>query len=68
MPAFSRALALESALDSRFVDGEYRFTPDELVEYARIVAYKVAFNVAGGHRLEPSEDPLMHIDCGGGPQ
>lgn len=61
--AFSQALALESASDSRFQDGEYRFTTEELVDYARIVAYKVAHNLNNGFILDPVDDPLTYIKC-----
>ena len=67
MTAFSRALALESASDSTFdSDTEvYLFTADELVRYAKIVAYKVSHNMSNGHTLDEDDDPLTYVDCGG---
>ena len=68
MAAFSEALALESASDSRYnADAkEYLFTADELVHYAKIVAYKVASNLGNGSKMDPDDNPLTHINCGSG--
>jgi len=64
--AFSRALALESASDSRYDSstGEFTFTADELADYAKIVAYKVTHNIGNGFKMDPNDDPLTYIDCG----
>lgn len=62
--AFSYALALESASDSRYTDSEFRFTAQELYRYAKIVAYKVGHNIHLGRELDPFDDPLTYIDCG----
>lgn len=68
MTAFSRALALESASDSTYDEdtGIYVLTHNELVRYAKIVAYKVVHNMQNGHELDPDDDPLTYVDCGGG--
>lgn len=64
MGAFSKALAIESASDlPRDENGNYVLTHEQLVRYARTVTYKVAHNLANGHPLDRSEDPLQSY-CG----
>ena len=67
MSAFSRALALESASDCTFDNDTevYVLTADDMVRYAKIIAYKVAHNLENGHELDRSDDPLTYIDCDG---
>ncbi len=51
--AFSEALALESIPESL-----YSVNQDDLVDYARTVAYKVFHNLKNNHEMDKSEDPL----------
>lgn len=56
--AFTEALALESVPETlRGVDS------NELVRYARTIAYKVAHNLKNGFLISGEDDPL---DYGGG--
>ncbi len=68
MSAFSQALALESASDCTYNEDTdtYVLTTNEMVRYAKIVAYKVAHNLDNGFEMDPEDDPLTYIDCGGG--
>jgi len=54
-PAFSTALALESIPES--LQGE---DSNELVNYARTIAYKVANNLNNGFSMNVDEDPLNY--------
>lgn len=62
MDAFSEALALESASDCTYDQDAktYVLTADEMVRYAKIVAYKVVRNISNGHEMNTDEDPLNH--------
>ena len=64
--AYSEALALESAqgLPYNRETGEYVMPPDILEWYARIVAYKVAYNIRLGYPMDQDIDPLTYVDCG----
>ena len=53
MGAFSEALALESIPESLS-----KCQSDELVKYARTVAYKVFHNLKNGHTMAKADDPL----------
>ena len=71
MAAYSGALAGESITDEmrKKWDSESKsyvgLTHDDLKRYARIVAYKVAHNLGNGSTMDPAEDPLTYVDCGG---
>jgi hypothetical protein len=70
MSAFSRELAGESRSDA--IKGKWDkksktylgITHDELIEFARTIAYKVAYNLSNGSTMDPDNDPLTYIDCG----
>lgn len=64
--AYSEALALESASDLPYnrETGEYVMPPDILEWYARIIAYKVAYNIRLGYPIDQDIDPLTYVDCG----
>ena len=67
--AYSKALAYESYGDWKFdhnPDGTCTLNDEQLESYARTVAYKVASNLALGHRMDPDMDPLKYVNCGGG--
>ncbi len=72
MSAYSRALAGESISDAMKAkwDPETKtyvgLTDDEIERYARTIAYKVAHNLSLGLKMDPSNDPLIYVDCGGG--
>jgi len=53
MTAFNEALALESIPESLS-----ECKNDELVKYARTVAYKVFHNLKNGHTMAKEDDPL----------
>lgn len=65
--AFSRALALESLPDDIraqvFKDGDgfayQQVSLESLVKFATTVAYKVFHGVKGGHKMDPTMDPIM---------
>lgn len=65
--AYNPAVAFESAGDLP-VDpktGEYVLTDDILEYYARVVAYKVAYNLKNGLVMDPGNDPVDYVDdCG----
>ena len=65
MTAFSEALAFESASDCTYNEdtGTYILTANDMVRYAKIVAYKVAANIRNGHELDMDDDPLTYVDC-----
>jgi hypothetical protein len=65
--AYSSAVAFESAgdlpRDPR--TKEYVLTDDILEYYARVVAYKTAYNLKNGLIMDPGQDPLDYVDdCG----
>ena len=64
--AYSEALALESAQSFPYnrATGEYVMPPDILEWYARIIAYKVAYNIRLGYPMDQGIDPLTYVDCG----
>jgi hypothetical protein len=64
--AYSKALALESAsgLPYNQQTGEYILPSDMLESYARIIAYKVAYNIRLGYPMNQDIDPLTYVDCG----
>jgi len=51
--AFNEALALESVQESL-----YEVDSEELMEFAKIVAYKVFHNLKQGHEMDENDDPL----------
>lgn len=65
MSAYSQALALESIPFWKKWDGDsYNgVTPNDLEQFAKTIAYKVAHNLRNGHKMDYSIDPL---DYGGG--
>jgi len=65
--AYNPSVALESAsgLPCDHKTGEYVLAPDILEYYARIVAYKVAFNLKNGRKMDPDQDPLTYLTCDG---
>lgn len=64
--AFSQALALESASDlpRDYKTGDYVLPPDILEYYAKLIAYKVAYNLGNGFVMNSDDDLLTYIDCG----
>lgn len=64
--AYNPSVAFESAGDLPYdhKTGEYVLAPDILEYYARIVAYKVAYNLKNGRKMDPDQDPLTYINCG----
>ena len=62
MTAFNEALALESASDLPYKNGKYKLNSNELVEYAKIVAYKTAYNLKNGIEIDWDKSPLITID------
>lgn len=60
--AFNNALALESVGEIGIFDAATEtysgVTSDDLVKYARTVAYKVFHNIKNGHVMSKEEDPL----------
>ena len=64
--AFSEALAFESASDLPYdhSTGQYVLPADILHYFAKIVAYKVAYNLKNGLVMDPDDDPLTYVDCG----
>ena len=69
--AYSKALAGESVpsrLNELWDENLHTYehvSHDDLERYARTVAYKVAFNLKNGLKMNPRSDPLTYIDCGG---
>ena len=78
--AFSKALAMESLelpttydveagkFISKFDQKTGKFnnvTFEDFENYAKIVAYKVAYNLKNGFKMDPNDDPLTYVDCGG---
>ena len=63
--AFSQALVFESAggLPYNKATGEYVLPEDILEYYAKIIAYKVAYNLKNGFIMDPNDDPLTYVDC-----
>lgn len=70
MAAYSYALASESvtgAMEKKWDPKTKTYvglTHDEIVAYAKIIAYKVAHNLSLGFTMDPTNDPLTYIDCG----
>ena len=64
--AYCDAVAFESAGDLPYdpMTGQYVLPPDVLEYYARLVAYKVAYNISNGFRMNPNIDPLEYVNCG----
>lgn len=65
--AYSSALAFESASDLPRdpTTGDYVLPEDILEYYARLVAYKTAYNLKNGSTMDPALDPLDYVDdCG----
>ena len=64
--AYSQALALESIPEGATYDkvaDTFEITAKELEQFARIVAYKTASNLANGFHMDEHADPLNYIDC-----
>lgn len=60
--AFSTAVVFES-VESENYNSEndiYTFTPAQLEHYAKIIAYKVAYNLKNGFFMNPNNDPLNY--------
>jgi hypothetical protein len=54
------ALAGESSSDLTYdtITKEYRLSHDDLVNYAKIIAFKVSNAAQNGHTLDETENPL----------
>jgi len=65
MPAYSEALAYESMREIGSWDAENEVFNEVSVanieKFARIVAYKVAKNIANGKEMDKSMDPLVYV-------
>ena len=67
MSAYSRALALESIPDcikdkwNQHSETYSSITDEDLERFAKIVAYKVAYNLRNGHQMNFDIDPLNYM-------
>jgi len=66
MSAYSKAIAGESVTDQMKVKWDAKrhvfngITSHHLERYARIIAYKVAYNLKNGYKMDKKMDPLKY--------